>query len=100
MSDMFIDVEKVKLEIERLKKVNERLINVFEKLKNDNEQLKLYWDTKLSEITFNEFDSFYKYIESLIEKNKNYIKYLENNVKTSYVTLETAIKNTVEENIS
>lgn len=100
MNNMYIDIEKIKLEIERLNKVTERLINNFDRIKQENERLKLSWDTKLSEATFLEFQEFYKFVEYLVNKNKSYISYLEKNVKDSYVGLEKNINKNIEENIS
>ena len=91
MSRINVDTEKLSIQIDKLKAIEMKLNEILSIIKKDNVILKEVWETKTSEEVFENFDTYYSYIEESINNIGNDIKFLEKVVNAQYIENETNI---------
>ena len=99
-SNLNIDTSKLSMEIEKLGEVSKNLEELLSKLKNENSILRDNWETNTSEQVYNEFESFYKVLESIKDTNDNDIKFLQNVVNSSYTQFDSNTNKLVDSNVA
>ena len=95
-----IDTEKLKIAINKQKSINEKMSQLFEKIKKNNELLKDSWNTKTSEIVFEDFNNLYKVFEKINNTNSYYNNFLENIVSSNYIFADSTIDKNIDSRIS
>lgn len=99
-NNLSIDSSKLTVEIEKLRKVSSDLEELLNKLKRENSILRDNWETRTSEQVYNDFEEFYKSLESIKITNDNDANFLQNVVNRGYTQLEEDTNKLVDNNIA
>ena len=83
-----IDTEKLNAQIDKLEKTKNNLKNSFQQITAETNAMKESYDSKTSEIVYEEFDRFNRASEDYIDDLDSYINYLKTVVKQSYIDYE------------
>ena len=75
-TNLQIDTNLLSQEITKITNKRDRLNEIYNELKRNNEELKNNWNTKTSEIVFNNFELFYTGFEVQLDNLKNDIDFL------------------------
>ena len=75
-SNLQIDTNLLSQEVAKITNKRDRLNEIYTELKRKNNDLKNNWNTKTSEIVFNNFELFYSGFETQLENLKNDIEFL------------------------
>ena len=100
MSRINVDTEKLSIQIDKLKAAEMKLNEILSIIKKDNVILKEVWETKTSEEVFENFDTYYSYIEESINNIGNDIKFLEKVVNAQYIENETNINTEIDTKVA
>lgn len=100
MSNMKIDSDLLSVEISKLEAVTKEMETLFSNIKKETDSLKDCWETRTSEGVYNDFDAFYKILDSVKNTNQQDANFLKNVVNTSYVDFENNTNTLVDNNIA
>lgn len=100
MNDLNIDTEKLNAKKEEMKIVLKDLETLFEKIQKETETLKEFWETRTSENVFNNFQEFYKTLETVKTNFKSDISFIENKVNEQYIKKDNEISTQIDEKIA
>jgi uncharacterized protein YukE len=95
-----IDTEKLNAQIEKLEQTKTKLDTLFQNVKTDTNNLKDSWDSKTSEVVYNEFDRFGRASEAYSNDIQKMIDYLRNVVNKGYIEYETNLNKLIDTNIA
>ncbi len=95
-----IDTEKLNAQIDKLEKVKARLESDFQNVNAETENMKPDWESKTSEVVYDEFSRFKSAAEDYIEDMDTYINYLKTAVNQSYIDYEDKQNKLIDENIA
>ena len=99
MTNLKIDTNALSDEVEKIKAKKERLSEIYDELKKNNEVLKDNWNSKTSEVVFNNFEDFYVGYQEQLNNLQNDINFL-NTIIAKYKEFESSNNKTIDENIA
>ena len=99
MNKLDIDLDALKEQVKIIKEKKERLNEIYLNLKKNNEALKDNWNSKTSEVVFNNFEEFYNGFSNQLNDLQNDINYL-NIIIDKYKTFEAKSNKTIDEKIA
>ena len=88
-ADKIAQFEEIDLEMERL----------FYSLEKDINELIPYWNTKASELEYDEFKTFFTQLHAINKLNKTYSSFLRNTVLASHEDLNKRIGQVVDDSL-
>ena len=98
-TNLKIDTKLLSQEVEKIKTKRNRLQEIFEALKKDNEQLKDNWNSKTSDIVYDNLIDFYKGYQEQLNNLQNDIDFLEALIE-KYTEFEEKNYKEIDENIA
>ena len=99
MTNLKIDTNALSAEVEKIKAKRERLSEIYDELKKNNEELKDNWNSKTSEVVFNNFEDFYVGYQEQLNNLQNDIDFL-NALIEKYKEFENSNNKVIDENIA
>lgn len=100
MYTITIDTKAIQNEIESLKQINIEMNNLFERVNNRLSTINDFWSGTAAEQTINEYKILSDKYSSIINKNSEFITFLEKKVKESHENMEKNIDNNINSNIA
>ena len=98
-TNLKIDTKLLSQEVEKIKTKKNRLQEIYEQLKKDNEQLKDNWNSKTSDIVYDNLIDFYKGYQEQLNNLQNDIDFLEALIE-KYTEFEEKNYKEIDENIA
>ena len=94
-----IDTNLLKSKIDELKKENENMKVLLNNIKNKSKRLHDIWISKTMDTVDSDLYKIYEDFNKVIDKNNQYISYLENVVSSNYIDANYNIYNIIEEKL-
>lgn len=85
--------------VSQFEEISQEMETLFFSIEKDIKDLSPYWETKASELEFEEFRNFFDQLHAINNMNKTYSNFLRNTVITSHEELGKKINNAVDESL-
>lgn len=85
--------------VNHFEQISQEMESIFYSLEKEINDLVPFWNTKASEIEYEEFKNFFGQLNAIKKLNKTYISFLRNTVITSHEELNKNLSNIVDDSL-